>query len=106
MLWSCSANLRKVSVACKMKDQGSVGVFAWQRQINQSDSAESGVSLEPEPPLPRQRMMDVPVQNKSVLQRLFRRREPPVAGAPALNCPFLSIFLLVLVGIVLLLCIA
>ncbi|DBA99566.1 TPA: hypothetical protein ACH3X3_012145 [Trebouxia sp. C0006] len=63
-----------------MKDQGSVGVFAWQRQINQSDSAESGVSLEPEPPLPRQRMMDVPVQNKSVLQRLFRRREPPVAG--------------------------
>ncbi len=42
-------------------------------------------------------MMDVPVQNKSVLQRLFKR-EPPVAGAPALNCPFLSILLLVLVG--------
>ncbi|KAL0055659.1 hypothetical protein WJX82_002890 [Trebouxia sp. C0006] len=47
-----------------------------QRQL----AKESGVSLEPEPPLPRQRMMDVPVQNKSVLQRLFRRREPPVAG--------------------------
>ncbi|KAL0019216.1 hypothetical protein WJX77_009552 [Trebouxia sp. C0004] len=46
-----------------------------QRQL----AKESGVSLEPEPPLPRQRMMDVPVQNRSVLQRLFKR-EPPVAG--------------------------
>lgn len=46
-----------------------------QRQL----AKESGVSLEPEPPLPRQRVMDVPVQNKSVLRRLFQR-EPPVAG--------------------------
>ncbi len=42
-------------------------------------------------------MMDVPVQNKSVVQRLFKR-EPPVAGAPALTCPLLSIPLLVCVG--------
>ena len=42
-------------------------------------SVETGVTLEPEPPLPRQRVMDVPAPNKSVLQRLFRR-EPPVTG--------------------------
>ncbi|KAA6419370.1 MAG: hypothetical protein FRX49_10629 [Trebouxia sp. A1-2] len=46
-----------------------------QRQL----AKESSVSLEPEPPLPRQRMMDVPAENKSVLQRLFKR-ESPVAG--------------------------
>lgn len=46
-----------------------------QRQL----AKETGVTLEPEPSLPRQRVMDVPVPNKSVLQRLFRR-EPPVTG--------------------------
>lgn len=46
-----------------------------QRQLAQ----ESGVSLEPEPPLPRQCVMDVPPQSRGVLNRLFRR-EPPVNG--------------------------
>ena len=79
MRWRCSGNLRKVAAISEPDSlMGKPQVGTVERSIR-IWAAESGVSLEPEPPLPQQCVPEVPSHSRSLLDRLFRR-EPSVTG--------------------------